>query len=322
LTGAPPDDALLATAAKGPLSADDVEAEARRLLGSTPSRELLGHFYTKYLGLTTLRDNAEQGYSVEIAQLARAGTERFVQDITFDGRGTYRALMTEPSAWVNESLAPFYGVAGVKGEALQKVMLDPTQRSGLFTQVSFLANASRPAGPSPIQRALIVLRRALCYDPPPPPPGVVVTPPEVVTGTLRERLTQFTADPTCMGCHADLNPIGFAFQNYDGVGKWRDAEPEGPVDASGTLLRTDARGEFKDAVELLEHIADSDDGQACFASQWLTQALRRVPVELDACAHEQVLQAFKDKGGNLVELLVALAKTDNFRFRLKSELAR
>jgi hypothetical protein len=321
LTAAPPDDALVARASQGLMSADSLEAEARRLLGGAPSRELLRRFYTKYLGLTSLRDNPEQGYSALIAQQALEATGRFVEDVTFDGTGTYRALMTEPAAWVNASLAPFYGVTGINGDAFQKVMLDPTQRGGLFTQVAFLANTSRPTGPSPIQRAMIVLRRALCYDPPPPPPDVAITPPDVVTGTLRERLTQFTADPTCMGCHADLNPIGFAFQNYDGVGKWRDAEPEGPIDASGRLLRTDAQGDFKNAIEMLAHIAESDDGQACFASQWLTQALRRVPVELDACAREQVVEAFKSTDGNLVELMVALAKTDNFRFRLKSELA-
>ncbi|HEX2875464.1 MAG TPA: DUF1588 domain-containing protein [Polyangiaceae bacterium] len=321
LTGAPPDAALLAAAAQGPLSVDAVEAQARRLVGGAQSREQLRHFYTQYLGLGTLRDNAEQGYSAETARLALEGTQRFVEDVTFDAAGTYRALMTEPSAWVNGGLAPLYGIAGVKGEAFQKVMLDPQQRSGLLTQVSFLANTSHSTEPSPIQRAMIVLRRALCYDPPPPPPGIVLTPPDVVTGTLRERLTKFTADPACQECHQDLNPVGIAFQNYDGVGKWRDAEPEGPVDASGTLLRTDAQGDFKNAIELLAHIADSEDGKACFASQWLTQALRRVPVEGDACAHEQVFQAFKDADGNLVELLVALAKTDNFRFRLKSELA-
>lgn len=321
LTGAPPDDALLALAAKGPLSGEQLESEARRLLGSAPNRELVRHFYTQLLGLTTLRDNTAQGYSPEIAQLAYEATGRFVEDVTFDGSGTYHALMTEPSAWVNRLLAPYYGVTGVESDAWQKVMLNPQQRSGLFTQVSFLANTSHSVEPSPIQRAMIVLRRALCYEPQPPPPDVVIAPPEVVTGTLRERLTQFTADPTCMGCHADLNPIGFAFQNYDGVGKWRDAEPEGPVDASGTLLRTDARGDFKNAIGLLARIADSDDGKACFASQWLTQALRRVPDAGDACAHEQIVQAFNDSNGNLLELLVALAKTDNLRFRLKSELA-
>ena len=321
LTGAPPDDALLTTAAKGPLSADTIESEARRLLGSVPSRELVRHFYTQHLNLVTLRDDADQGYTPDVAGLALEATGRFVEDVTFDGAGTYQALMTEPSAWVNATLAPFYGVGNVKGDALQKVMLDPQQRSGLFTQVSFLANSARPSQSSPIQRAIIVLRRVLCYDPPPPPPEVPPLSLDPVAGTLRNRLTVMTQDASCQECHRDLNPVGFAFENYDSVGKWRDVEPDGPVDASGELLRTDAAGKFDNAIGLMQRIADSKDGPACFAGQWLTQALRRAAVDADACAHEQVTQAFAENDGNLVELMVALAKTDNFRFRLKSELA-
>lgn len=321
LTGAPPDDALLAAAAQGPLSAEAIESEARRLLGGVPSRELVRHFYKQYLGLAALRDDSARGYSLEVANLALEATGRFVEDVTFDGAGTYRALMTEPSAWVNGPLAPFYGVTNVKGDAFEKVMLDPQQRSGLFTQVSFLANTSSSTGPSPVHRALIVLRRALCYDPPPPPQDVPIAPIEPVTGTLRTRLTAATQDPSCQLCHRDLNPVGFAFENYDSVGQWRDVEPDGPVDASGELFRTDAAGKFDNAIGLMQRIADSEDGPACFASQWLTQAIRRAPVDADACAQEQVTQAFADSDGNLVELLVALAKTDSFRFRLKSELA-
>jgi Protein of unknown function (DUF1588)/Protein of unknown function (DUF1592)/Protein of unknown function (DUF1595)/Protein of unknown function (DUF1585) len=321
LTGAPPDDALLEVAAKGSMSADDLEAEARRLLGTAPNRELVRHFYTQLLGLVNLREDAAQGYGPEIASLALEATGRFVEDVTFDGAGTFRALMTEPSAWVNEPLAPFYGVEGVKGDAFQKVRLDPQQRSGLFTQVAFLANSSRATEPSPIQRAMVVLRRALCYEPPPPPPGVPASPPDPVGGTLRGRLTALTQDAECQGCHQDLNPVGFAFQNYDPVGKWRDAEPQGPINASGYLRITSASGNFANAVELLQRIAESYDGDQCFASQWLTRAYRRRAEPGDGCAHEQVVQAFRDNDGKLVELLVALAKTDNFRFRLKSELA-
>ena len=88
MTGAPPDDALLTTAAKGPLSADTIESEARRLLGSVPSRELVRHFYTQHLNLVTLRDDADQGYTPDVAGLALEATGRFVEDVTFDGAGT------------------------------------------------------------------------------------------------------------------------------------------------------------------------------------------------------------------------------------------
>lgn len=319
LTGAPPDDQLLATAAKGSFEPETLESEARRLLGSPASRQLLRHFYSGLLELTFM-ENAKLGYTAPIAELAVEQTGRFAEDVTFDGAGTFRALLTEPSAWVNEPLANFYGFPGVTGEAFQKIELDPKQRAGIFTQAAFLAATSRTTEPSPIRRGMSILTNLLCYDIPPPPPDVLFTPPDVLPPTMRGLLELLTADPTCQSCHKDLNPAGFAFQHYDSVGKWRDTENGVPVDASGALYKTDAAGKFADAVELMQHIAESSDAKRCFAGHWLTQAYRRPGEAADACAQEQVSQAFADSDGNLVELMLALAKSDHFRFRLKSEL--
>ncbi len=320
LTGAPPDDQLLATAAKGSFEPETLESEARRLLGSPASRELLRHFYGRLLGLT-VTENAEFGYTAPIAALALEETGRFVEDVTFDGAGTFRALLTEPSTWVNEPLASFYGFPGVTGDAFQKIELDPKQRAGIFTQAAFLAATSWSEEPSPIRRGMGVLTNLLCYEIPPPPPDVLsFPPPDVLPPTRRGRLELMTAGPPCQFCHKDLNPAGFAFQHYDAVGKWRDAEDGLPIDASGALYKTDAAGKFGDAVELLQRIAESSDAKRCFSDHWLTQAYRRPGEASDACAQEQVSKAFADSDGNLVELMLALAKSDHFRFRLKSEL--
>jgi hypothetical protein len=138
---------------------------------------------------------------------------------------------------------------------------------------------------------------------------------------MRERLTSATQGPVCQGCHHDINPIGFAFEHYDAVGRWRDTENGQTIDSSGELYRTDAQGRFGDALELMQRIADSNDGQACFIEHWLERAYRRGADPADACTQSRLLQAFDGSDGNLVELMVALAKTDKFRFRLKSELA-
>ena len=323
LTGAPPDDELAALAAKGALDEAALESQARRLLGTPANRELVRHHYASLFGLSALGGEPALGFTAELAEFSLEESARFVEDVTFDGTGTFRALLTESSTWLNQPLAELYGVPGVTGPQFRKVALDPTQRGGLFTQAAFLRTGSHAASTSPVHRGLSVLRKLLCYDPPDPPPGIVVVPPPdpSLYPTMRERLTSATQGPVCQGCHHDINPIGFAFEHYDAVGRWRDTENGQTIDSSGELYRTDAQGRFGDALELMQRIADSNDGQACFIEHWLERAYRRGADPADACTQSRLLQAFDGSDGNLVELMVALAKTDKFRFRLKSELA-
>ena len=178
------------------------------------------------------------------------------------------------------------------------------------------------ASTSPVHRGLAVLRELLCVEIPPPPAEVdpVLEPPDPAPATMRERLTVATQAAACRSCHDDINPLGFAFEHYDAVGKWQDTDNGLAVDTSGVLTKTDAAGSFADAIELLKRIADSDDAKACFVGHWLAQAYRRPAEAGDGCAVEQLSQAFADSDGDLVELMVSLAKSDNFRYRLKSEL--
>jgi hypothetical protein len=175
---------------------------------------------------------------------------------------------------------------------------------------------------NPVQRGLSILRNLLCYSPPAPPANIDTVPLEVPSpSTLREKLTISTAAPACQECHHDINPVGFAFEHYDGVGKWRDMDEGFPIDSSGELYRTDARGTFSGAPELLQHVAESDDAKTCLVSHWLSAAYRRDEAPEDACAKAELARAFLDSDGKVTELLVGLAQSDNFRYRLKSELA-
>jgi hypothetical protein len=321
LTAAPPDDELFAAAAQGPFTPSAIEAQARRLLGSAKSREALRHFYGMRFPIEDeLGPNPEQGYTDSIAALAREESGRFLEDVTFDGTGTFRALLTEPSTWVNEPLAKFYGYPNVTGDAFRKIQLDGTQRGGLFTQSAFLHATSNGSVGDAVRRGLGIMRRVLCNDLPPPPPNVNMVPvaPSADT-TLRMKLEQVTSAAPCQGCHRDINPIGFAFGHYDAFGRWLDQDNGQPIDSSGELYRTDASGPFRDAIELMTHIAESRDAKACFVTSWLSAAYRRDADPADACATDAVLKAFEESDGNLVELMVALAQTDNFRYRAASE---
>jgi len=322
LTGGPPDEALFAAAKDGAFSANELQAQARRLIGSGPNRALVVEYYKRLFNLGPREAFPDLGYTNEIAKLADEETSRFIEDVTFDGAGTFSALISQPSTWVNEPLARFYGYTGVTGDAFQKVQLDPKQRLGLFTQASFLRSFSRST--HPVQRSVTILRKVLCYDTPLPPPDViaaVVVPETPPQATMRQALTTATEAPTCQTCHRDINPVGFAFEHYDAVGKWRDLENGVAIDSTGELYQTDAKGPFADAPELLARIADSADAKKCLVGHWLGQAYRRDPAPEDACSKAELSKAFLESDGKVVELLAALAKSDNFRYRLKSELA-
>jgi len=323
LSAAPADEQLFAAAAKGPMQPSTIEAQARRLLGSPKSREALRHFYgLRFPIADDVASSSAPEYPDSIAALAREESGRFLEDVTFDGAGTFRALLTEPSTWVNGPLANFYGYANVTGDEFRKIQLDPTQRAGLFTQSAFLHGTSNSAGGSAVQRGLSILRKVLCYDPPPPPPDVVPTFADPgPDATLRMRLEQSTSAVPCQSCHQDINPVGFAFGHYDGYGRWLDVDHGQPIDSSGELYRTDAKGSFRDAIELLTRIASSRDAQTCFVSNWLSAAYRRDVAPADACTIEEVSKAFAESDGKLVELMVTLAESDRFRFRLSSELS-
>jgi hypothetical protein len=321
LTAAPPDDELFATAAKGPLKPPTIEAQARRLLGSPKSREALRHFYGARFPIADTGSSSAPDYPDDVAAFAQEESGRFLEDVTFDGTGTFRALLTEPTTWVNGPLAKFYGYAQVSGDEFRKIRLDPTQRGGLFTQSAFLHGTSHASGASAVQRGLSILRKVLCFEPPLPPANVDVTLVDVgPDATLRMRLEQTTSGPVCQGCHRDINPLGFAFGHYDAFGRWLDVDHGKSIDSSGELYRTDAQGSFRDVLELMKRLAESRDAQKCFVTGWVGAAYRHDPAAADACTIDQVSKAFAESDGKLVELMVTLANSDNFRYRLASEL--
>jgi hypothetical protein len=323
LTGAPPDAELREASDAAKLDAETARGQARRLLGAAPNREQVRWFYEQLYRLSPehiVTDDSE--FRNVLLPLAHAETARFIDHVTFDGPGTFRALLLDTSSWLNEPLARFYDVGGVSGTEPSPVQLDPSRRAGLFTRAMFLADSSRGNRTNLVGRSVRVLSQLLCYQVPPPPVVVPQDPsePPSVPSTTRQLLSAETAGVACQDCHRDIDPLGFAFEHYDQQGRWRDQENGLPIDSSGELHRTDAQGEFQDALGLMALIADSEDATACFVDHWSTLAYRRELTPADACARERLSAAFAASGGKVVELLVELAASDNFRYRAKSEL--
>jgi hypothetical protein len=323
LTAAPPDLELRAASDANELDADAVRTHARRLLGGALSREQVRWFYQQLYRLNAddiITEDAE--FASVLLPLARAETARFIDHVTFDGPGTFRALLLDTSSWLNEPLARFYGVAGVTGSEPSPVQLDPSRRAGLFTRAMFLADTSRGNRTNLVGRSQRVLSKLLCYQTPTPPPDLLPLGPNQPLPspyTTRQQLSAETAAVACQGCHVDINPLAFAFEHYDQLGRWRDQENGLPIDSSGELYRTDAQGKFQNAVELMTLIAESEDAMTCFVDQWSKLAYRRELDPADACARERLSAAFAASDGNVVDLLVELAASDNFRYRPKVE---
>ena len=184
-------------------------------------------------------------------------TTRFLADAWKNGP-TLASLLTAPVTFADASLAAYYGLPAPSGDGYQRVALDPARAAGMLTQGSFLAVHAKANQTSPVLRGKFVRAQLLCTPPPPPPPSIVVSPP-VVDPRLptRQRFAQHTADAFCASCHTLMDPIGFAFENYDPIGRWRDTDADVPVDATGALTGTDVDGALDGVPSLAAKLAGS-----------------------------------------------------------------
>lgn len=321
LWGSMPDEALLSAAREGRLdSADGVRAEATRMLEAPEAREVVRYFHGMLLGtlgLDGLERNAQlyPSFKPGMGALFRQETEKFLDDLVWNGSGDIAGIFSAPYTFVNGPLATFYGLPNVTGDAFQKVTLDPSRRAGLLTQASILSLTTPGSRTDPVIRGKWVYTKLLCGkvgD----PPGDVPTLPDPVPGqSVRERLAMHRDVDACRGCHQLMDPIGFGFEHYDGVGLWRDEDNGVAVDDSGEIVGTDVAGPFNGPAELGQKLAQSQDVRSCFVGNWLTFAYGRAETPADACSRAALEKTFADSGGNIKALLVALTQTEAFLYR-------
>jgi hypothetical protein len=327
LWGSMPDDTLFAAAAAGELSThEDVEAQARRMLDDPKARRMVSHFYEQWLGymkLDVIDKDPElfPAYTPEIAAKQRAEAEAFTDHVMFEADATLTTLFTAPYTFVDAELAAFYGIDAPAGSGdgseLVKVEIPGQDVAGVLSLGGILASYSKPNMTNPIARGIFVREHLLCTIPPPPPDNADIVPPQPdPDATVREQFEQHRSDPSCSACHMLFDPIGFGFENYDAVGRWRELENGQNVDASGELLGTDVDGPFVGPAELGAMLAQSEDVAQCVARQWFRFAYGRTEsAELDECNLDTIDEAFAESGNDLRELLVSLTQTDAFMLR-------
>jgi hypothetical protein len=269
-----PDEMLFAAATGNKLGRDEVSAHARRLLDSERGKATLADLHEQMFKLVDYgevkRDTgAFPEFKPEMGPDIRTEAETFIREIIYGQNKGVEELLTAPYTYVNGRLAPLYG-ANVPANQTNfvRVDLDSKQRAGLYTQIGFLATTATDQAPRSIIRGVHVSLDALCVDLP-APPNVPPESPSDAGKTNRQMLEAFTQakGSVCEGCHANLiNPLGFAFENYDGLGKFRTMEKNGlPIDASSKYLLSDGEVSFNGAVELMRAMASGRQAHECYA---------------------------------------------------------
>ena len=254
-----PDEPLLTVAAQGALRHPGVlEQQVRRMMADPRSKAFVRNFAGQWLQLRNvdaMRPFAANfpDFDEGLRQSFRRETELFVESIFREDRAAIE-LLTADYTFLNARLALHYGVPGIQGSHFRRVTYPDSRRRGLLGQGSILLVTSHATRTSPVLRGKWVLNNILGTPPPPPPPNV---PPLAekkgdAAGrplSVRERMAQHRSNPACAACHSMIDPVGFALENFDAVGRWRDLDEYlNPVDASGTLpdgSRFDGLAQFR-----------------------------------------------------------------------------
>jgi hypothetical protein len=237
-------DALLAEAARrGELREPAaLERHVRRMLGDRRSSSLVDMFFARWLSLDRLKAAMPDASTfphvdAELLEAMRTETRLFLQSQLRDDRDAVE-LWTANYTYVNERLARHYGMPGVSGAEFRRVAWPNANRAGLLGQAGLLTALSFPARTSPTVRGVYVLTRFLGMEAPSPPANVppLQERPEDGTGTMRGRMTAHRSNPLCASCHAMFDPLGFALENFDAVGVWRNTDGGAPIDVSGAFI--------------------------------------------------------------------------------------
>ena len=322
IAGTTPDDALLDQAASGALDTPaGIEAAARALLADPRAEAAPLRFFGEHLRLDRLdgmTKNAElyPQMSPTLGRSMRAEIEGMIRDLVLQDDGDLRRLFDNSGAWVNDGLARLYQLPGRFDQATTRAEHPaPTARSGLLTTAGFLALNAHASVTSPTYRGRFVRQFLLCDEIPPPPPGVNTNLPEPAAGqgprTLRSKLEELHLhNATCAGCHVRMDPLGFAFENFDAVGAYRTTDNGLPVDPRGQL---DGR-RFQSAKDLSLLIKDDPRLASCLSRMAYRYASGHLETTGETRVLKDLAQRFAASGYRLPDLVVALVTSDGFRY--------
>lgn len=317
-----PDDALFDAASRGELATDaGLEAQARRLLADPRARPILTGFFAEWLRLYEIEELAlDAAVFPELDEALRADLEasaRLFLDKALWDDDSWQSLMTGSYGFVNDRLAPIFGVEAPGSSELVLVELDPSERRGVLTQPALLASTSHGISHSPIYRGVTMLDSVLCQKMPAPPPGILDdfepldVPPEELC-TVRDRVSKTHTVGSCQSCHASIDGAGFSFEAYDALGRYRTEENGCAIDSSGNF--PDTIGEVSGPIDMVEKLVESEVVAACSTTHLVRYALGRSEREGDRCEIEALAVSMR-QGDSLQETIVGMVMSPSFRSR-------
>lgn len=335
-----PDDELFDLASRGELT-KNLDAQVKRMLVSPRAKSLVDNFAMQWLQLKRLKTVAPDpkmfpSFNDQLRNAMTKETEMFFEAIIREDRSILDMLDAD-FTYLNEQLARHYGIADTAGNWIGqkaerpggqqisrrefvKVSLPSKMRGGLLTQASVLTVTSNPTRTSPVKRGRWVLEQILGAPPPPPPPNV----PELaegdkaqLTGSLRQRMEQHRANPACANCHAKMDPIGFAFENYDAIGAFRTKDGEFAIETAGVLPDGKAfqgPGELKTILMEKRH-----QFTRCLTEKLMIYALGRGLEYYDRRPVMQIQDALAKQDYKFSALVAEIVKSEPFRLRRATE---
>jgi hypothetical protein len=314
----PPDDELLARAVDGSLSDRAVfEAELDRMLATSEGHRGMVEFLSQWLGLAGF-DHLDKNTTTfpeydGLRDSMREETDAFLEHVLAGDEARLAELIGASQTIVDAQLAEFYGIELPPGETSALVDLPP-ERRGVFTHPAVISAMSESTLTGVMYRGKVLLRRLLCTEIVPPPdvefPDFDEFPPEATT---RDRLESLEVTQPCAGCHILINPLAFAMENYDAIGRYRDTENGSPIDASGSVNVGGEVVTFTDAPDLFAKLAEHEVVHECFVEHAFRYTSGR---ELDSeddellAAATETFREHPDVRGLFRETVIALAFRD------------
>jgi hypothetical protein len=312
-----PDAGLREAAGRGELhTREQVRAQASRMIQDPRTRAKLDAFFHHWLAIEEAEDitkdpNAYPGFNPAVVADLRTSLEKFVEHVVWSEASDYRELLHADYLFLNDRLAKFYGASSPTNGEFEFVKFDPGQRVGVFTHPFLLSAFSYHKSTSPIHRGVFLTRNVLGRFLKPPPMAIEFMDDRFDPSlTMREKVTELTSKPACMGCHVTINPLGFSLENYDAVGRFRTTDNNKPVNAESDYTTPDGQViRLRGPRDLAEHAVTSADARRGFVRQLFQQTVKQAPAAYGSKTLEELDSAFVESGCNIRKLLVEVAVT-------------
>ncbi|MEM9189928.1 MAG: DUF1592 domain-containing protein [Myxococcota bacterium] len=324
LLDGPPDEELLAAAAAGELaSAEQLRAQASRLLSDSDRAAGVHAYFDELLhpeDIVEVNKDEERfpDFGSSIAEAMAEETRAFVRHVLWEDDARFATLLEANYTVVNEELAEFYGYARPDGNGFGRVTLEGESRAGLLGQGSFLATHATFTESSVIERGHFIREEILCGTIPPPPPEVSDNFPTREEGETQRAFLEerHSAGSSCAGCHRLMDDLGFGLEHFDAVGRYRTEDVGQPIDASGEVVEIDVdEPTFDGAVELAAVLAEAPEAEQCMIKHLQEYASGRAVSAADSCTLFDLNEAFAASDGSILDLVVTIVASDAFARR-------